>query len=65
MNGIVTIEIDLAKNIFPVDGVEATGKPSLARPSVPRTKLNNAQIPNQCFRPGADRGQKGTLSLNE
>ena len=36
---IVTVGIDLAKNVFAVHGVDATGKPALVRPSVPRGKL--------------------------
>ena len=36
---IVTIGIDLAKNVFAVHGVDATGKPVLVRPIVPRGKL--------------------------
>lgn len=36
---IVTTGIDLAKNVFAVHGVDATGKPVLLRPSVPRAKL--------------------------
>ena len=36
---IVTLGIDLAKNVFALHGVDATGKPALARPSVPRGKL--------------------------
>jgi hypothetical protein len=36
---IVTVEIDLAKNVFAVHGVDATGKPVLLKPKVPRTKL--------------------------
>ena len=36
---IVTAGIDLAKNVFAVHGVDATGKPALVRPSVPRGKL--------------------------
>ncbi len=39
MSAIVTIGIDLAKNVFAVHGVNATGKPALVRPSVPRAKL--------------------------
>lgn len=39
MAAIVTIGIDLAKNVFAVHGVEATGKPVLLRPGVPRAKL--------------------------
>ena len=36
---IVTVGIDLAKNVFAVHGVDATGKPALVRPNVPRGKL--------------------------
>jgi transposase len=36
---IVTVDIDLAKNVFAVHGVDEAGKPALVRPSVPRTKL--------------------------
>lgn len=36
---IVTVGIDLAKNVFAVHGVDASGKPVLVRPSVPRSKL--------------------------
>ncbi len=36
---IVTVGIDLAKNVFAVHGVDETGKPSLVRPEVPRAKL--------------------------
>ena len=36
---IVTVGIDLAKSVFAVHGVDATGKPVLLRPSVPRAKL--------------------------
>lgn len=36
---IVTVGIDLAKNVFAVHGVDATGKPALVRPNVPRAKL--------------------------
>ncbi len=36
---IVTVGIDLAKNIFAVHGVDACGKPALVRPSVARDKL--------------------------
>ena len=39
MTTIVTIGIDLAKNVFAVHGVDATGKSALVRPSVPRAKL--------------------------
>ena len=39
MSAIVTIGIDLAKNVFAVHGVNATGQPALVRPSVPRAKL--------------------------
>ena len=36
---IMTIGIDLAKNVFSVHGVNESGKPDLVRPEVPRTKL--------------------------
>ena len=36
---IVTVGIDLAKNVFAVHGVNASGKPELVRPQVPRAKL--------------------------
>ena len=36
---IVTLGIDLAKNVFAVHGVDESGKPVPLRPSVPRAKL--------------------------
>ena len=36
---IVTVGIDLAKNVFAVHGVDATGRAVLVRPSVARSKL--------------------------
>jgi transposase len=39
MTTIVTIGIDLAKNVFAVHGVNATGQPVLVRPNVARAKL--------------------------
>ena len=36
---IVTLGIDLAKNVFALHGVDATGKAALVRPSVARAKL--------------------------
>ena len=36
---IVTVGIDLAKNVFAVHGVDEAGKPALVRPSVPHAKL--------------------------
>jgi transposase len=36
---IVTVGIDLEKNVFAVHGVDETGKPVLVRPEVQRTKL--------------------------
>ena len=36
---IVTVGIDLAKNVFAVHGIDATDKPVLIRPSVLRAKL--------------------------
>jgi len=37
---ILTVGIDLAKNVFAVHGVNAAGKPELVRPAVPRDKLH-------------------------
>lgn len=37
---ILTVGIDLAKNVFVLHGVNEAGKPELLRPSVPRAKLN-------------------------
>lgn len=36
---IMTIGIDLAKNVFAVHGVNEPGKPELVQPEVPRAKL--------------------------
>jgi len=36
---IVTVGIDLAKNVFAVHGVDETGNLALVRPDVPRAKL--------------------------
>jgi transposase len=36
---IITIGIDLAKNVFAVHGVDESGRPALIRPNVPRAKL--------------------------
>jgi transposase len=36
---IVTVGIDLAKNVFAVHGVDESGKPALVRPEVARAKL--------------------------
>ena len=36
---IVTVGIDLAKKVFAMHGVVATGKPALVRPSALRAKL--------------------------
>ena len=36
---IVTVGIDLAKSVFVVHGVDASGKAQLVRPAVPRSKL--------------------------
>ena len=47
---IVTVGIDLAKGVFAVHGIDATGKPVLVRSSVPRGKLPEmiADLP-PCF----------------
>jgi len=46
-NTIVTIGIDLAKNVFAIHGVNSSGKPILVRPSVRREQLLDilAQLP--------------------
>ena len=36
---IVSVGIDLAKNVFAVHGVDATGKPALVRPGVPSSAI--------------------------
>jgi transposase len=36
---IVTVGIDLAKNVFAVHGVDGAGKPTLVRPEIARAKL--------------------------
>ena len=36
---IITIGIDLAKNVFAVHGVNETGKPERVKPKVPRDQL--------------------------
>lgn len=45
--GIVTLGIDLAKNVFALHGVDQTGKPVLVKPKVVRAKLVEtvAQLP--------------------
>jgi transposase len=47
---IVTVGIDLAKNVFAVHSVDETGKAVLVRPEVPRAKLMEliANVP-PCF----------------
>ncbi|BCL75614.1 IS110 family transposase [Jeongeupia sp. HS-3] len=44
---IITVGIDLAKNVFAVHGVDETGKPMLVKPKVPRAALLEliAQLP--------------------
>lgn len=37
---ILTVGINLAKNVFALHGVNEAGKPEMLRPSVPRAKLN-------------------------
>ncbi len=47
MNKIITVGIDLAKNVFAVHGIDEAGKPALIKPKVPRDKLLElvAQLP--------------------
>lgn len=40
---IVTVGIDLAKNVFAVHGVDETGKPVLVRPEVQKIKENKRE----------------------
>ena len=37
---ILYVDVDLAKNVFAVHGVNEAGKPELVRPSVPRARLH-------------------------
>jgi transposase len=37
---ILTVGIDLAKNVFAVHGINEAGKAALVRPAVPRDKLH-------------------------
>ena len=37
---ILTVGIDLAKNVFAVHGIDEHGKPVLVRPVVPRARLH-------------------------
>ena len=47
MNKIITVGIDLAKNVFAVHGVDEAGKPALVKPKVAREQLHEliAQLP--------------------
>ncbi len=36
---IITLGIDLAKNLFALHGIDQAGKPALAKPKVPRDQL--------------------------
>ena len=38
MTALITIGIDLAKNVFAVHGVDATGKPALVHPRLATRK---------------------------
>ena len=55
---IVTVGIDLAKNVFAVHGVDATGKPVLIRPSVARSRLAELMAP-----PSAKPSRRPTCAL--
>ena len=65
MTAILTIGIDLAKNVFAVHGVDATGKPALVRPSVPRAKLSRAHISEPALSAMSSHGSNGNQSLND
>lgn len=41
---IVTMEIDVAKNVFAIHGVDAAGKPALVKPRVP---TNSSAAPDR------------------
>ena len=38
---IVYVGIDLAKNVFAVQGADEAGRPALVRPAVPRARLHD------------------------
>jgi hypothetical protein len=44
---IVTVGIDVAKNVFAVHSVDESGKPVLVRPEVPRAKYWNSSPTGQ------------------
>ena len=64
---VVTVGIDLVKNVFAVHGVDATGKPVLVRPSLPRGKLldawfsNRAEVQTSGVTPNATRNRATML----
>ncbi len=62
---IVTIGIHLAKNVFAIHGVDATGKAALVRPSVARAKLLEliAALPPCLIGMEACSGQVGSNGL--
>jgi transposase len=59
MSAIVTIGIDLAKNVFAVHGVDATGKLALVRPCVPLAKLSRAQMSEPALSANSGRWSNG------
>jgi transposase len=52
---IVTLGIDLAKKVFGMHGVDATGKPALVRPSVARGYLRRHNAAQHAFRATKER----------
>jgi hypothetical protein len=59
MSPIVTIGIDLAKNVFAVHGMDATGKLALMRPSAHRAKLNRARMSEPALSAMSGHSSKG------
>ena len=60
MTAIVTIGIDLAKNVFAVHGVDATGKPAMVRSTVPRVRFFHRCARSPC-RVACHSGQRRTV----
>jgi hypothetical protein len=59
MIAIVTIGIDLAKNVFAAHGVDATGKLALMRPSAHRAKQYRARMSEPALSAMSGRWVKG------
>ncbi len=46
---VVTVGIDLAKNVFAIHGVDKNGKPVLVKPKVPRAALSELIVLPLCI----------------